>query len=95
MSTNQPASTGPVVTNRKAVYSVVCGVLAFACIYLAPIGGLLIAVPSVTSGIHARREIATSEGLQRGDTIAVIGLMFGGGAIVTVALSWLLPQFTG
>jgi hypothetical protein len=79
-------------TNRKAIYSVVCGVLAFACIYVSPFGGLVIGVPSVTSGVHARREIAASKGQQVGDSLAVIGLMIGGGAIVTVVLAWLLEQ---
>lgn len=86
----EPGPAGDPVTNRKAIYSVVCGVLAFACIYLSPFGGLLIGVPSVTSGIHARREIAEAKGSQSGDSLAVIGLMIGGGAIVTVVLSWLV-----
>lgn len=82
------APTEPPVTNRKAVYSVVCGVLAFAGIYVTPFLGLLIGLPSITSGIHARREIIASKGEQGGDSLAVIGLMVGGGAIVTVVLSW-------
>jgi len=99
MSTHEPAPSGSgsgesPVTNRKAVYSVVCGVIAFACIYVSPFGGLLIGVPSVTSAIHARREIVASKGGQVGDSLAVIGLMIGGGAIVTVVLSWLLPALT-
>jgi hypothetical protein len=77
---------GAAVVNRKAIYSVVCGVLAFACIYLAPVGGLLLGLPSVTSAVHARREIVAAKGQQTGDSIAVIGLMIGGGAIVTVML---------
>lgn len=90
-----PGPVGPTTVNRKAVYGLVCGVVAFACIYVTPFLGLLIGIPSVTSGIHARREIAASKGEQTGDTLAVIGLMIGGGAIVTVILAWLLPQLTG
>jgi tetrahydromethanopterin S-methyltransferase subunit C len=79
--------------SRKAVYSLVCGVLAFAAIYLAPFAGVLLALPSIVSGVHARREIAASKGHLSGDTVAVIGLMVGGGAIVTVVLSWALDVF--
>ena len=79
--------------SRKAVYSLVCGTLAFAAIYLDPVAGLLVALPSIASGVHARHEIAASRGRLTGDTIAVIGLMVGGGAIVTVVLSWALDLF--
>jgi hypothetical protein len=78
------------VVSRKAVYSLVCGVVAFAAIYLHPLAGLLVALPSIASGVHARREIAASDGRQSGDTVAVIGLMVGVGAVATVVLSWLL-----
>lgn len=90
---SQPEPAGPVgrpATNRKAVYSLLCGVVAFGCIYVTPFLGLMVAVPAVTSGVHARREIADALGTQGGDSIAVIGLMIAGGAIVTVVLSWLL-----
>lgn len=78
-------------TNRKAVYSVVYGVCAFACIYVFPFGGIALGIPSLTTGIHARREIAAAKGAQGGDTLAFVGLLIGGGAILTVVLSWLLP----
>lgn len=81
--------------SRKAVYSVVCGVVAFACIYVTPFLGLLGGIPSITSGVHARREIAASRGRLTGDSVAVIGLMIGGGAVVTVVLSAALPLVTG
>jgi hypothetical protein len=79
------------VVNRKAVYSVVCGVVAFAAIYVTPFLGLLLALPAVTSAVHARREIAASRGTQTGDTVAFTGLLVGGGAIVTVVLQGALP----
>lgn len=97
MTEPEPSDSGPVeqpVTNRKAIYSVVCGVVAFASIYVTPLLGLLIGVPAVTSAIHARREVAASKGVQTGESLAVIGLMVGGGAIVTVVLAWLLPELT-
>lgn len=86
----EPTSSTPASTNRKAAYSVLYGVCAFSCIYVFPFGGIALAIPSLTTGIHARREIAASKGAQGGDSLAVIGLMIGTGAIVTVLLSWLL-----
>jgi hypothetical protein len=85
-----PVPAGPPGTHRKAVVSVAYGVLAFAVIYVFPIGGLVLGVPSVTTGVHARREIAASKGALTGDSIAVIGIMVGAAAIVTVLLSWLI-----
>ncbi|MFC5678975.1 hypothetical protein [Aeromicrobium endophyticum] len=83
----------PPAVSRKAVYSLACGALAFAAIYLDPFAGLLVALPCIASGVHARTEIAASKGRLTGDTVAVIGLMVGGGAIVTVVLSWALDLF--
>ena len=86
----EPAAGRSSVTNRKAIICVVYGVLAFAVIYLFPLGGLVLGVPAITTGVHARREIAASKGRQSGDMLAFIGLTIGAGAIVTVLLSWLL-----
>lgn len=98
MTEPEASGSGPVdgaVTNRKAIYSVVCGIVAFACVYLTPFLGLLVAIPSITSAIHARREIVASKGEQTGDSVAVIGLMIGGGAAATVVLAWLVPALLG
>jgi hypothetical protein len=97
----EPAAAGQdvpdqqVTLNRKAVLSVVCGVLAFACIYVSPFGGFVLSLPSLTSGVHARREIVAAKGQQTGDTLAVTGLMIGGGAMVTVVLSELIVLLAG
>lgn len=80
------------MTNRKAVFSIVYGLCAFACIYVFPFGGIALGVPSLTTGIHARREIAASKGAQSGESLAKIGIMIGAGAILTVLLSWLLVR---
>lgn len=87
---SDPGPTTPPATNRKAVLSIVYGVCAFAVIYVFPIGGIVLGAPCVTTAVHARREIAASKGGQTGDSLAVIGLMIGGGAIVTVLLSWVI-----
>lgn len=85
---SDPRPTTPPAVNRLAVLSIVYGVIAFAVIYVFPVGGLVLGVPSITTGVHARRQIIASKGAQTGDSLAVIGLMIGGGAIVTVLLSW-------
>ncbi|MCW2830601.1 MAG: hypothetical protein JWP31_1293 [Aeromicrobium sp.] len=73
----------PGPTHRYAIYSVLLGVGAFACLFVFPFGCLALGVPSVTTGIHARREIAASRGELDGDSLAVIGLTIGTGALVT------------
>ena len=90
MTDPEPAAGLPSVTNRKAIVCVVYGVLAFAVIYLFPLGGLVLGVPAITTGVHARREIAASKGRQSGDMLAFTGLVIGAGAIVTVLLSWVV-----
>lgn len=77
-------------THRFAVYSVVLGIGAFAALYVFPFGCLVLGVPSITTGVHARREIAASKGELTGDSTAVIGLTIGGAALVTGLLSYLL-----
>lgn len=89
-----PSGSGP-PTHRHAVYSVVLGVLAFATLYVFPFGCLVLGVPSITTGVNARREIAASRGEVGGDSLAVIGLTIGGGALVTGLLVWLLGVVDG
>lgn len=77
-------------THRYAIYSVLLGVGAFVSLYAFPFGCLVLGVPSVTTALHARREIAASRGELTGDSTAVIGLTIGGAALVTGLVSWLL-----
>ncbi|MCW2769120.1 MAG: hypothetical protein JWR27_553 [Aeromicrobium sp.] len=87
-----PAGSDGQGPNRKAIWSVVCGVVAFATLYVFPFGALILSFPAITSGIHARREIIDSKGEQHGDSIAVIGIMNGVGALVTFLVSSALDQ---
>lgn len=87
-----PDGSDGTVLNRKAVHSVVCGVLAFASLYVFMFGALVLSFPALTSGIHARREIAAAKGRETGDSVAVIGLMIGAGALVTYVVSTVLDQ---
>ncbi|AXT84764.1 hypothetical protein C6I20_05855 [Aeromicrobium sp. A1-2] len=81
-------------TNRNAIYSVLFGIAAFACVFVFPFGAIL-GVPSVTTGVHGRREIAASQGAEGGDSAAVIGMMIGVAAIITALASWALSGLTG
>lgn len=76
--------------NRKVMLSVVFGALAFACTFLEPFGGFLLAIPAITTAIHGRREIKESHGTEGGDLLGVAGLTMGLTTIGLVALSWLV-----
>lgn len=65
-------------TNRKAIASLLFGIAGFACLFVFPYGAFALGIPSLTTGIHARREIAESDGSEGGDGLAVYGLLIGG-----------------
>ncbi|MBC7631004.1 DUF4190 domain-containing protein [Aeromicrobium sp.] len=75
-------------TNRKATYSLLFGIAAFACVSVFTFGGFALGIPAITTGIHARREIALSRGAEGGDNIAGIGLIVGGAAIVVAIITF-------
>lgn len=75
-------------TNHKAVYSLIFGVAAFVCLYVFTFGAFALGLPSITCGIHARREIAASRGNEAGDGTAVIGLIIGTAAVIFAILSF-------
>ena len=81
--------------NRKAIYSVIFGGAAFACAFLSPYFAFVLAVPSVTCGLHGWREIKASKGTEGGDMAAVVGLTMGATTLGLVVISWLVsPLFT-
>ena len=76
-------SAKPERTNRKAVWSIVAGAfLVFPSVGL----GVFAGVVAITSGIHARREIAASRGLEAGDNLAQIGIALGALGLMKAAL---------
>jgi hypothetical protein len=77
-------------TSRKAIYSVIFGGAAFACAFLSPFFAFVLAVPALTCGVHARREISASKGAEGGDMAAVIGLTMGATTLGLVVISWLV-----
>lgn len=83
------------IPHRFAAYSVGLGITAFACLFFFPFGCLVFGVPSITTGVHARRDIAASRGELTGDSTAVIGLTIGGGVLVTGLVTYLLPLLVG
>lgn len=73
--------------NRKAVCSVVFGIaLIIPSVGLGFFAGLV----SITSAVHARREIELSKGAQRGDRLAQIGMSIGALLLIKSALLFLL-----
>ena len=73
--------------NHKAVWSVALGVLI---IVPSVFFGLFVGLVSITSAVHARREIAKSKGLQRGDQLAQIGMSVGALLLIKSAALFLL-----
>jgi hypothetical protein len=72
------------------------GAAAFPCLFIHPFLAFVLAVPSVTSGVYARREISAAKGAEGGDMTAVVGLTIGATTIALVFVSWLLsPYVTG
>lgn len=75
------ADTG-VPLNRKALASVILGGASFLCLFVFPFGAFALGIPALTTGIHARREIADSKEPQEGDSWAVTGLIVGGAGLI-------------
>lgn len=95
-SSGSPEDGAGPPTNSKAIASVILGAVAFPCLFIHPFLAFVLAVPSVTSGLYARREIRDSKGAEGGDMTAVVGLTIGATTIVLVLLSWLMsPYFMG
>lgn len=80
--TAPPEPERPLPLNRKALASIVLGVAGFLCLFVFPFGAFALGIPALTTGIHARREIAESKGTQDGDNLAVSGLIVGGAGLV-------------
>lgn len=91
------AAGAPLPTNRKAILSVVFGALAFpSVLFISWFLAFILAVPSITCGVHARREIRASKGAEGGDTTAAVGLTIGATSLALVLLSrFVLPYVTG
>ena len=83
-------------TNPKAIYSVILGAVAFPWLFIYPFFAFVLAVPSVTCGMFARREIRGATGTQGGDMTAIVGLTIGATTIAFVLLTWVTsPYLTG
>jgi hypothetical protein len=83
-------------TNPRATYSVIFGAAAFPFLFVYPFFAFMLAVPSVTCGVYARREIKEAKGAEGGDMTAVVGLTIGATTIALVLLTWLMsPYVTG
>ena len=72
------------------------GAVAFPWLFIYPFFAFVLAVPSLTCGAFARREIREAKGDQGGEMTAIIGLTIGATTIALVILTWLMsPYFTG
>jgi hypothetical protein len=72
---------------------VVLGVFAFPWLFIYPFFAFAFAVPSVTCGVFARREIREAHGTQGGDMTAVVGLTIGVTTLAFVVILWLTSPY--
>jgi hypothetical protein len=99
MPTDPTAPPGPtggaagLPTNRKAIYSVILGAVAFPWLFIYPFFAFVLAVPSVTCGVFARREIRDAKGTEGGDMTAVVGLTIGATTLVFVLITWVTSSY--
>jgi len=80
-------------TNTKAIYSVILGAVAFPWLFIYPFFAFALAVPSVTCGVFARREIRDAKGSQVGDMAAVVGLTIGATTLAFVLFTWVTSSY--
>jgi hypothetical protein len=80
-------------TNPKAIYSVILGAVAFPWLFIYPFLAFALAVPSVTCGVFARREIRDAKGTEGGDMAAVVGLTIWATTLVFVLITWVTSSY--
>lgn len=83
-----PAHTqGSAPVHQRAILSVGLGVVAFLLLVVEPFGSLVLSLPAITTGVHARREIAMSGGARRGADLAGLGLAIGGSTLLLAVVA--------
>ncbi len=73
--------------HQRAVLSAGLSVVAFALLLVEPFGSLVLSLPAVTTGVHARREIQASGGTQRGFDLAGTGLAIGSSTLLLAVVA--------
>lgn len=74
-------------TNTKATGSLICGIISLVCF------GVVLGAVAIVLGVMARNEITASGGAQKGEGMAVAGIITGAvGALLTVV--WLVWAYS-
>jgi hypothetical protein len=74
-------------TNGKATGSLVCGIISLFCF------GIILGVVAIALGVIARNEITASGGSQKGEGMALAGIILGAlGAIF--GIGWIVWVYT-
>lgn len=76
-----PAYGGAPVQNKKALWSLILGILGFVCC------GVVLGIVAIVLGQQAKGEIAASNGMQTGEGMAKAGVILGIIAIVVNLVS--------
>ena len=79
----------PAKNSGKAITSLVTGIISIPGICCWPVG-LILGVLGIVFGVLSRKEIAASNGQQKGDGMALAGIICGAVAIVLIALVLIL-----
>lgn len=71
-------------THQRAILSIVLAVLGFVLLAFQPFLSLALSLPALTTGVHARREIAAAGGVDGGSDLAATAVLI---AAATLPLS--------
>ncbi len=68
--------------NQRAVLGFGLGVVAFVLLVVEPFLSMILSLPSLTIGVHARNAIRASDGAERGFELAGIGIALGSATLI-------------
>lgn len=85
----QPYGQQPQKTSGKAIGSLVTGILSLPGVCCWPLG-LALAIAGIVLGVLGRKDIAASQGQQKGTGMAIAGIVCGAVAIAIIAVSLIL-----
>lgn len=68
--------------NQRAVLSLGLGIVAFVLLVVQPFLSMILSLPTLTIGVHARSVIRASDGAERGFELAGIGMMIGSATLL-------------
>lgn len=68
--------------NQRSVLSFGLGAVAFVLLVVEPFLSMILSLPALTIGVHARSAIRASDGAERGFELAGIGIAIGSATLI-------------